>query len=103
MTEKLSCLIGLLFLVYCPSLSQEWVRMMEDPNANFYDIQQKFEEHFKDKKIEKGSGWKQFKRWEYFMEPRVYPSGILPNPTQAWDEYNKYIKKHPSSIFYRVK
>ena len=56
-----------------------WVRMMQDPNANFYDIQKAFYAEWKDKTPGKGQGYKQFKRWENFMAPRVYPSGKLPH------------------------
>ncbi|MEL6823579.1 MAG: glycosyl hydrolase, partial [Calditrichota bacterium] len=59
---------------------QEWVEKMEDPEANFYDIQQSFNEYWDGREVSKGSGWKPFKRWEYFMEPRVYPSGKIPRP-----------------------
>lgn len=61
--------------------SQNWVEGMLDPNENFYETQKNFEEYWKDKTIEKGKGWKQFKRWEAFMEPRVAPSGVKPNPS----------------------
>ncbi|GIV40837.1 MAG: hypothetical protein KatS3mg034_0147 [Vicingaceae bacterium] len=54
----------------------DWVSMMQDPNVNFYEIQKTFNEYWKGKDhTEKGKGWKQFKRWEWFMEPRVYPHG----------------------------
>jgi len=56
---------------------QSWVQMMQDPSANFYDIQKAFYSQWKDKTPSKGQGYKQFKRWENFMEPRVYPSGKL--------------------------
>ncbi len=73
-------LILSLFFVANTMFAQEqsWVSMMQDPNANFYDIQKAFYAEWKDKTPEKGQGFKQFKRWENFMEPRVYPSGRLP-------------------------
>lgn len=58
---------------------QSWVSMMQDPNANFYDIQKAFYAEWKDKEPSKGQGYKQFKRWENFMAPRVYPTGKLPH------------------------
>jgi len=76
-------LVCFAFLTASTSLfaqEQEWVKKMEDPEANFYDIQQSFNEYWEGKEVSKGSGWKPFKRWEYFMEPRVYPSGKLPAP-----------------------
>lgn len=63
---------------------------MENQNANFYDIQKAFNKHWKNKSYEKGKGWKQFKRWEWFMEPRVYPTGKLPNPSLVYNEFTKF-------------
>jgi photosystem II stability/assembly factor-like uncharacterized protein/PKD repeat protein len=48
----------------------------EDPD--FYDIQRAFNEYWKNRPVERSKGYNPFKRWEYFMEPRVYPSGRLP-------------------------
>ncbi len=73
-----------------PLFSQKWVDMMESGTANFYDIQKEFESYWQGKTIQRGHGWKQFKRWEYFMEPRVYPTGKIPPPditAQALEEY----------------
>ena len=54
--------------------------MWNDPNEkDFYSIQQKFNEYFETREKVRGSGYKQFKRWELFWEPRVYPSGQLFN------------------------
>ena len=66
--------------------SQDWIDKMQNPNINFYETQQDFEEYWRNKPIEKGKGWKQFKRWENFMIPRVFPSGEY-NPNILIDEY----------------
>jgi photosystem II stability/assembly factor-like uncharacterized protein len=59
--------------------AQPW---MNDSLKNFYDIQRSFNEYWEGREIEKGKGWKQFKRWEYFWEQRVAPTGEFPNPMQ---------------------
>ena len=51
--------------------------MMQDPSNNFYQTQNAFNSFWEGKTIEKGKGWKQFKRWENFVEQRVYPDGNL--------------------------
>ena len=51
--------------------------------TSFYDF-------WKDKKITKGQGYKQFKRWEWFWESRLLPNGEFPSPTINIDEYQKY-------------
>ncbi|MBN2764134.1 MAG: T9SS type A sorting domain-containing protein [Bacteroidales bacterium] len=57
---------------------QDLTRKKTSEEITFYDIQQAFNAYWKDKKPEKGKGYKPFKRWEYFMETRAYPSGRLP-------------------------
>ena len=55
--------------------------MMEAANlANFYEIQEAAEKYFQDHGTGRETGWKQYKRWEWFMEPRVYPSGEMMSP-----------------------
>ena len=68
--------------------SQVWVEKMQDSENNFYDTQSSFEDYWMNRAIEKGKGWKQFKRWENFIAPRVYPNGIL-RPGILLEEYNK--------------
>ncbi len=72
-----------------------WVDMMKDLSVNFYDVQSAFTTYFKDKPTGKGSGWKQFKRWENFMESRVFPSGQRLDHAQVWNETMNYRKNNP--------
>lgn len=62
---------------------------LKKEKPTFYEIQDAFNKYWEGKKIEKGKGWKQFKRWEYFMEPRVYPTGNIPSPAILFNEWNK--------------
>jgi photosystem II stability/assembly factor-like uncharacterized protein len=74
-----------------------WIDMMKDPSVNFYEVQKAFNEYFKDREKGKGSGWKQFKRWEWFMEQRVYPTGKRLNHPQLWNEMMAFNKKYPQN------
>jgi PKD repeat protein len=89
-----SCIVFLLFFLSFFSHSQEWVKMMQDPNVNFYDTQAAFNEYWKDRKVEKGKGYKQFRRWEAYMAPRVYPSGDVKLPTQTYGNYQKWVEEN---------
>lgn len=73
-----------------------WVEMMKDHSVNFYDVQKEANEYYETHPKGKGSGWKQYKRWEYFTEQRVYPTGERINHMQVWDEINKFNKEFPS-------
>src|SRR3954465_753976 len=90
-----------------PVSAQKWVKMMQDPEVNFYDVQKEFyrdqKEHDKEELRERKTGKKfeeneeeesymQFKRWEDYMEPRVYPSGKRPDPAFIATQYQNYME-----------
>lgn len=79
--------------------AQKWTEMMKDPNANFYDIVKEFDNYWKDRPYERGKGYKAFKRWQWFAEPRVYPSGNLKYASMSYaqEEYNKFLATNPSA------
>ncbi|MDB5104396.1 MAG: hypothetical protein JWP91_2085 [Fibrobacteres bacterium] len=82
-----------------------WFEAREDAGANFYSIQREFyrEEETREKQPEEGGNVLakaaagefgeeedddlfQFKRWEAYMEPRVYPSGDVTLPSRRVEE-----------------
>lgn len=110
----------LLFLAVLATLcyygqAQTWTQMIQDPHANFYDVQKAFyaweatqkakqvQSHEPSKEVETNDneaempGYALFKRWEYFMAPRVYPSGKQFDPTIAYTEYQKYLKEQKTN------
>ena len=86
----------LVFLVSSLAFSQDkWQNMMQDRSANFYDIQADFNLYYNaimknTNKIPKGSGIKQFKRWEYYWQSRVYENGNFPQEGQVLREIQRY-------------
>lgn len=94
---KKSIILLILLIGSKTIFSQPWLETVKNPNPNFYELQQAFYDYWKDKDIRvKGGGYKQFKRWEYFMEPRVYPSGDITLPSRTWEFYEEYLKNNPS-------
>ena len=75
-----------------PMIAQQWVEEMNDPDVNFYQVQKTFYDTWADKEYTKGNGYKQFKRYEYFMAPRVYPDGIRNNTPNLWEEVSNFEK-----------
>lgn len=71
-----------------------WVPLVADMKINFYDIQKVATEYYDNHSQGKGSGWKQYKRWEYFTEQRVFPTGERINHSQIWNEVTKFNKKY---------
>ncbi len=83
-------LLVLVFLSSQTSIAQQWVEMMHDPNANFYETVESFNQFWEGKTIEKGKGYKQFRRWEAHMAPRVYPTGDVKLASQAFTNYRQW-------------
>ncbi len=83
------------------SFAQEWAKKMQDPQANFFEIKADFEQYWlTHDKTEKGVGYKAFKRWENFVERRVYPSGDLAQLNLTSKNFETFLKQqntHSSS------
>ncbi|MCB0755778.1 MAG: T9SS type A sorting domain-containing protein [Flavobacteriales bacterium] len=69
--------------------AQNWRDLVNDPNATFQETQEAFYAEFGDEVGEKGSGWKQFKRWEWFMEQRLDEHGNKPNQRLIFEEVKR--------------
>lgn len=71
-------------------VSQNWWNMMQDPDAQFEETVAAFDEFWGDRPVTKGSGWKPFQRWKYYMESRVAPDGSQSQPSQTLAEFEAY-------------
>lgn len=72
------------------SFSQPWMNKVTSEKPTFKKIQTSFNDYWKDRPIEKGQGYKPFKRWEWYWESRLLPNGDFPSPSITLDEFNKY-------------
>ena len=96
--NKITLLIIVLSIIYIPStFAQQWAADMQDPNVSFFEVQKEFNDYFKDKTYEKGKGWKQFKRWEYFMETRVDSNGFFTHADAGYKAYQDVQKNYYNS------
>ncbi|MBX7051789.1 MAG: T9SS type A sorting domain-containing protein [Flavobacteriales bacterium] len=66
------------------SSDRTWQEMMLDPSSNFFEIQSKFNTYWENRPVTRSSGFRAFKRWEWFMTPRVDANGTLPAPDAVW-------------------
>jgi len=71
-----------------------WVKMMQDPDANFHATQSAFEKYWAGRTDHKGNGWKVFKRWEYIHKDMVQADGKLPRPNAIALEDERYRSTH---------
>jgi len=72
------------------AFSQPWMKNISslksiDDSARFVEIQKAFKSYWKDREIEKGHGYNPFKRWEWFMEQRIWGEWKIPNHI-LWEE-----------------
>jgi len=67
-----------------------WIDMMQDPSANFYDIQNAFEQYWEGRERSRGDGWKVFKRWEWYWQERINPDGTFPPVDQTINNYTSW-------------
>lgn len=86
-----SAIAGFMMLFFTSlSFSQPWMNGLKNNNNDFYAIKKSFSEWSAGKDLKKLKGFKNYKRWEYFWEQRVYPSGKIPDITVYWDETIKH-------------
>lgn len=88
--------LSLSFLAF----SQPWMEgLSEEESKNFYSIQESFYEYMSDKDInQKGTGYKQFKRWEWFWESRVLEDGSFPTEENINRVKQQLKKKNPFKL-----
>ena len=76
--------------------AQDWRNHLDNnTQPNFFDIQADFNRYWEGKKPEKGSGWKAFKRWEWFWGQRVYADGSFPAADANATALQAWLETHP--------
>jgi len=103
----------LLMLIFFTSnlFSQAWIKNLPQSKPKsaltFFDYKNAFNQYWTPLNVNKGVymkngiqtkavGWKQFKRWEYYMESQINPTtGEMPKQT-AQQVYDEYLKINPS-------
>jgi len=69
--------------------AQEWINVFRNPDASFAEKQAAFYSYFETHPKVKGSGYKQFKRWEWMMQNRLKEDGTTPTLNELWPEMQK--------------
>ncbi len=72
-----------LLLITSIAYSQEWQKLLSQGERDFKKIQKAFYDEWDGKVLEKGNGYKQFKRWEYKNSPRLI-DGKIQNIASAY-------------------
>lgn len=74
-----------------------WVEWMQDQTVNFYDVQAAFNAYWEGREITKGSGWKPYKRWEWWASRHIYEDGTRHEADKVYKAYQKYLTENPKS------
>src|SRR5438876_37283 len=88
-------LAGFQLLLPFPLAAQPWRANLAENETNFYKIRDEFNKYwskgnFDIRGSEERKPWVPFRRWEWFMEPRVYPTGELPPPGIVQNRMKQY-------------
>jgi len=78
--------------------SQDYLNLIYNPeeNTTLQDIQMLAEDYFETRDKGRGSGYKQFKRWEYMMEKKVNADGKILNFSKfSWEVIKELNSENP--------
>ena len=94
---------GFLAMVFAPmsSLSQEYLKMIDSGNHSVEEIQKSAETYFEGKDKGRGTGYKQFKRWEYKALRMMDDSGNLKSDEyyiREWEKLNASINDKSNKV-----
>jgi photosystem II stability/assembly factor-like uncharacterized protein len=91
------CFIAFLLLISTMGLGQQtdpYQLWMNPATDDFATIQQTVEQYFEGRDHGRGSGYVQWKRWEYFNKYRLTPDGKITNvAARNWQAYLDYMQK----------
>ncbi|MCU0428907.1 MAG: T9SS type A sorting domain-containing protein [Cytophagaceae bacterium] len=93
----------ILMLLVASLYGQRWVELMNEENVNYYKVKEEAEKYFKENGTDKGSGYKQYKRWEYEMLRKMDKDGyILKEASDDWSGFKKYEARMAASKLSRT-
>lgn len=59
------------------------------PGSSYHELHARFSEYYAEGNRQRGGGWKQFKRWEWFVGQRVGEDGTMPNAEHLLREIDR--------------
>jgi PKD repeat protein len=68
----------------------EWFELLDDPNTSVSQVRELAKEYFERVGTEKGTGWKQFKRWEYYHSRRLDPQTPISDLLNTGEEVRRF-------------
>ncbi len=75
-----------------------WIEMMQNPKVSYFATVKAFDTYWKGREIGRSSGYKPFKRWEYYWVDRVYPNGMRRPASEAYNAWFRFKAKNSRSV-----
>ncbi len=99
MNKSSILIIFIIFNFLTSSLNaQNWLQNYnQQKEFDFKELQLVFNNYWKDKKPSKGSGFKQFKRLEWLLAPRMWKTNQIPDLNSLRTEYINYFNQDKQS------
>ncbi|MBK7232282.1 MAG: T9SS type A sorting domain-containing protein [Saprospiraceae bacterium] len=86
----------LVFMTIWSLSGQKWAANLPK-NPTYDEVVKAFDEYWKDKPKEKGKGYKQFKRWEYYWSTRLDENRMPMSPLKVHEETKSYNERYLQS------
>jgi photosystem II stability/assembly factor-like uncharacterized protein len=90
MKLKILLLSGAFICCFQNNFSQEYLKMIDAGTYPVQEIIDSAQTYFEGKDKGRGSGFKQFKRWEYNAIRRMNANGYLPTVAETLEEFERY-------------
>ncbi|HWY98800.1 MAG TPA: hypothetical protein VNY36_06925, partial [Bacteroidia bacterium] len=91
----LSVSAAILYFFLTSNAQSDWASMMRNPKANVHDVQKAFNQWYSNQKPDSGdneeNGISLYKRWEWMMNTRTFPTGNRPDETAIATDYQNYL------------
>ncbi|MEI6749466.1 MAG: WD40/YVTN/BNR-like repeat-containing protein [Bacteroidales bacterium] len=105
MKKHITIIITLILLILTVSLygqqdspSELW---LNPASSNFSSIQQSVNQYFSGKDKGRGTGYTQWRRWEYYNQSRLTPDGKITNVTaRNWEAYLRELQRYSQNGVY---
>ena len=102
--KRIYSLIILVLFVF-GAKGQHWSSLLQTETPTFFEIQDAFNQYWEPYNLvdgkytengieKKAYVWNQFKRWEWYLEPRVDHYGLFPNSDINFTEWQNYLDTH---------
>lgn len=92
---------GIFFLIAMVLILTSWPVSAQQNQGNqpgFYEIQRAMRDYYKNLESTKGTGYKPYKRWEWFWEQRVGRDGLFPAGNARVEAWSQYLAAHPDDV-----